>query len=93
MVWGGESCGRRAAYLVEDDEEEVESGEQGIGQADVLLHAAVAVVLAVHRVGRRQHTDGGKHMDVVSQSFVGEEEEGSGVKALVQVVSRTCSAR
>jgi hypothetical protein len=41
--------------LVENDEEEIETREQRVGQADVLRRLLVPVVLAVGRIGRGQN--------------------------------------
>jgi len=45
----------RRGEVVQNDEEEVEAGEQRVGQTHVLLRGRVLVVLPVDRVGRRHH--------------------------------------
>lgn len=42
-------------HLVEDEEQQVKSGQQRVGQVNVLAHRPSLIVPPVERVGRREH--------------------------------------
>eukprot|EP00624_Nannochloropsis_granulata_P004563 evm.model.NODE_32801_length_21973_cov_24.664589.4 len=64
--------------LIEHDKQQVETREEGIGQADVLLHGAVFVVLAIDGVGRRQDRASGIEGGVDAGLGGGRERGGEG---------------
>ena len=57
-------------HLVQHHEEQIEPREQRVREADVLLDAALAIVLAVDRVGRRQ--DGAAGVEAGVNSSLGD---------------------